>query len=407
MKWIKLTTFFFVTAALLGIFLTKPQTVMANSVCTTNPPACIIQSVWYTWDYPCFCVTDPYTLIRSCQTCQQSGWYNRCTIPQADGTSCVCCFNDGCYLDCPSVNPTGGGPPAPSEEPPPPGSTNTPIPTSTPMPIGTINAVARVVSADTTCTAVSSSAEGVAGTIFGFSPSSKNQPAPLTQSGNTPVSFTSQPAGSYTIDYTPPAPEWTLAMPCIYRNSVLTAYGQSATLIGGDTLEWRFGFTRGTPWVQTQGGDVYAASSIRSYIPGVTPRVFNADNAAGYPGVVMYGTTYDFDTDWAARGGTYISSKNWVVQDTRTPVDYYDFFYRRYGAPTTPSIDPAFSNPLAVTKPSSSEIPHYVIGDMTTSGNWSVGANESIVVIVDGNLTIGGRVLVRPLLPPPNGTFCT
>ncbi len=379
-----------VFAVLLGVILTRPQPVYANSVCTDNPVACVM--MWIPWTHTIEstqgCTTDAYG-IRTCPTIQVTDMVERCTIPQAGGGSCQCCYETGCYLDCGNIPGTGGGGGGNTDPPPDPGVTLTPTPTPAP---GTINIVAREVTNDTTCTAISNSIDPVVGTIFGFTPSSASSPSPQTQLDNTPVSFTNLPIGSYTITYTPPAPEWILANACIYRNGVLTAYGQNADLFSGNTLEWRIGFTRGSAWVQTSGGDVYAASSVRSYIPNVSPRVFNANGSNGYPGVVTYGTSYDFDPDWTLTGSTYVSSSNWIVQETQAPVDYYDFFYRRYGSPTIPTTNSAFGNLLAVTKPATSVTPYYVLGDMTTSGNWIVGSNESIVILVDGNLTIGGNI---------------
>jgi len=299
--------------------------------------------------------------------------------------TCSCCYDGGCYAYC-VPPPTGDTVADPT---PPPGVTPTPTPTPAP---GTINAVARVVTADTSCAAVSSSTTGIGGTQFGFSVSSVNQPPPLVQADNTPVTFTNQPAGSYSINYTLPSAEWTLITPCLYRNGVLVGYGQSATLYSGDTLEWRFGFTSGAPWAQVNGGNVYASGTLRSYIPSVTPRVFDVDGGGGYPGIVTYGTDYDFDNEWSSTGNTLVSSQNWLVNTTQTRVNYYDYFYRKYGAPSVSTTNSAFVNPLAVVQPSSSRTPYYFVGDMTTSGDWLVGDGESIIVIVDGNATIGGKI---------------
>ena len=108
MKRIKLIAFFFAIAALLGFLLIKPQTVLANSVCTDEPPGCVMQWISYTEDVPCLCEFVNY--IQVCQTCQVTNIVERCTIPQSGGGLCQCCFNDGCYLNCPlAPTPTPGG----------------------------------------------------------------------------------------------------------------------------------------------------------------------------------------------------------------------------------------------------------------------------------------------------------
>jgi len=193
--------------------------------------------------------------------------------------------------------------------------------------------------------------------------------------------------------------EYVERLACWSRNMPAgSGTGTAATLTAdGSSLTWNIGYTLGFPWVQAEGGDVYSAGALRSYVPpGIAPRVFLRNGiTGGYPGVATYGSSYDFASAFFEYGEAYISSTNWLVNATNAAVDYYDYFYRRFGAPTTPTTDTAFSNPLAVTKPSSSATPYYVVGDMTTSATgWTVGNSESIVIIVDGNLTIGGDIRV-------------
>lgn len=387
----KVRLYLLAAALLLASFFASSQTqkVYANSVCTQNPPACVMTWITYSWTADCNCVTNPYTGIRTCQTCQYWDTQLRCVIPQAGGGSCQCCFNDGCYLNCPGVPPTSGGGNNNNN----PTSTPVPNPTATPTPApGTITAVAREVTTDTTCNAVSNSTTPVTGTQFGFAAGSANQPAPKTQTTNTPVTFANQPAGSYTIDYTPPTAEWVLAAACIYQNGVLTAYGNTESLTSGATVDWRFGFTKGTSWAQASGGDVYASASLRSYIPpAVSPRVFNTNGTGGYPGLAIYGTSYDFDSDIYSQGGTLASSKNWLVNANRTDVDFYNYFYHRFGSPTA-TDNLLFPSLSAVSKPASRSTPYYVSGDMTTTGDWTVGSGEQVVFLVEGNLTIGGEI---------------
>ena len=309
-----------------------------------------------------------------------------CQIPQQGGGSCTCCYDGGCYFNCPGTGGDGGDGGGGGEPPTP--------PTPTPPNPGTLTAVGRQVSpADPSCSAIQASATGVAGTTFGFSASSQSQPAPQTQVGNTPVTFSNVTPGWYTLVDTPPDSNYVFAQVCAYRDGVLYTLSRTGQVNGGETLSWELGYTYGSPWVQAEGGDVYASGTLRSYIPsGITPRVFVADGTSGYPGTVTYGSSFDFDASASLQGASNVSSTNWLVNATNTVVNYYDFFYRRFGAPTTPTTEPAFSNLLAVTEPPTSETPYYVVGDMTTSGNWNVGSGESIVILVNGNLTIGDRI---------------
>jgi len=84
--------------------------------------------------------------------------------------------------------------------------------------------------------------------------------------------------------------------PCWHNQTTgATGEGLTQTLVDNQTIRWDIGYTLGSAWVQAEGGDVYASGSLRSYIPDVTPRVFTTDGDGGFPGVVTYGTTYDFE----------------------------------------------------------------------------------------------------------------
>ena len=310
----------------------------------------------------------------------------------------MCCFNNGCYLDCGVIQPTGnpGGPTDPPADPPPPGSTSTPVPTSTPISLGTIQARAvQVTQADTSCTAiraVPTTAGQINNTILQFTRSSASAPPAQMQSGANYVTFANILTGWYTVDSVLPTIDWMYSRAC-WNNLTTgtTGEGLSQTLGANQTIRWDIGYTLGTAWLQTQGGDVYASGNVRSYIPNVTPRVFSRDGTGGYPGIVTYGTSYDLDSSPLSTGGTLVSSTNWQVNATQTAVDYYDYFYRRFDSPTATDND-SFPNLLSVAKPASRAKPYYIAGDMTTFGDWTVTTGENIIFIVTGNVTIGGKI---------------
>ncbi len=298
------------------------------------------------------------------------------------------CYYTGCPV--PTGTGTGNGT----------GATNTPTPTNTTP--ATLTAVAvKVSTSDTSCAAIASQVAAgdtsLSGTVFGFT---VNPPAPKTQSGATPVSWSVSP-GLYTLTALPPSANYVVQNECEYKNGTLFGLGWGAYAAGGDNVSWQIGYTYGTAWAQTQGGDAYASGIMRSYIPLVTPRVFNLNGSGGYPGAVIYGTDYDFDPASSSKGPTLVSSTNWLVNASRTTTDYYQVFYNRFGAPTTATTAAPFNNLAGVTQPASncsstSCTPYYVVGDMTTSGTWSVGATDNIVILVNGNLTIGGPITVTP-----------
>lgn len=310
----------------------------------------------------------------------------------------ACCGNGAEARIC-TWSPTGpGGPGGNPTDPPADPPTNTP---STPQ-IGDIQVRAvQVDPTDTTCATIRNvlTTDGqINGTTHQFTPSSASQPLAQAQAGANYVTFSGVAAGSYTVDPAPPTADWAYVRACT-TNLDNGTYSESLsrTLPTGAILRWDIGYTLGTAWVQAQGGDVYSSGAIRSYIPSVAPRVFITDGDGGYPGVLTYGTSVDLDSDPYISGTDLVSADNWQVNTSRATVDYYDYFYRRFGAPTVPTTGAPFDNLTAVSQPASNCTastcaPYYVVGDMTTSGAWSVGADERIVIIVDGNLTINGRV---------------
>lgn len=261
---------------------------------------------------------------------------------------------------------------------------------------GTIQARAvEVTSADTSCTAVRASTTGVSpAAIHRFTAGSASQPGFQIQTGDTYVTFADVVGGTYTIAPTVSA-SYVLKAACWSRtlNALTTGEGLTTTLsepLDSETLTWDLGYTLGTPWVQTGGGDVYAAGSVTSAVAALTsPRSFSLNGTGGYPGLVRYGTSYDFDSDVTSKGETFVSSPKWLAQETDTSVNYYDYFRIKLGG-TFPAD---YTNPLTpIPKPTSRATPYFVSGDMTTSGDWVVGNGETILFIVNGNLTLGGKV---------------
>ncbi len=345
-----------------------------------------------------------------------SNWQSSCTTGWGSWGPCVncwqfrvcnsnpslgqtqCCISDAsCDATCNAPATTPGnptGPPEPTVQPP----TNTPVPpTNTPVQQGNLQARAvRIDPADTSCAAIRAvpTTDGeIDGTVLQFTPSSASQPPSQTQIGANYAAFNNVTVGTYTLDPNVPTANWAYTRAC-WRNisTGATGEGLSATLANTQTVRWDIGYTDGTSWVRARGGDVYAAGSVRSYVPDLATRQFITTSPEADDGVLIYGTSFDFDSDPYSTGATLVSGTNWQVNASRTTVDYYDYFYRRYGSPTTATTDTAFSNLSAVTQPASSDTPYYVVGDMTTTGNWSVGAGESVVIIVNGNVTLGGQV---------------
>jgi hypothetical protein len=222
-------------------------------------------------------------------------------------------------------------------------------------------------------------------------------PAPQTQVAPGGVSFNNIEAGTYTLNPIAPGPEWVLAQAC-WDNGSTSGTGLSAVIDPGTTHAWDIGYVQGTAWAQTSGADAYAAGNVESFIPaGITPREFNLQGTGGSPGIVLYGTGYDFDSDTGSLGPTLVSSTNWLANSTYSSIDLYDTFYRKFGAPST-TDNGLFADLSAVNQPASRATPYYITGDVTTNGNWSVADGDRIIFIIDGDLIIGGSInLAGPL----------
>jgi len=133
--------------------------------------------------------------------------------------------------------------------------------------------------------------------------------------------------------------------------------------------------------------------NLISLIPSLaSPRQFNLVGSGGYPGLVSYGAAYDFDADTARNGSDLVSSTNWLAQGTVSSTNWYEYFKNRFGLANATTNDNASLDLGALGKPSSRENPYYFVGDVTTAGDWSVGDGESIIVVVDGTLTINGSI---------------
>jgi hypothetical protein len=253
---------------------------------------------------------------------------------------------------------------------------------------GVIQARAKSVSTTaSTCADVAASTTYIGSVAMSLSPA--ESPASQTTDGSASyLSWSNAEPQAYTLLSTPPS-AYILRLPC-WTTGSSSGTGMSAPMAIGDTITWNLGYSLGTPWIQAQGGDVYAASGISSAVSTLaTPREFVLSGSGGFPGVTTYGASYDFDPDLVGKGETYVSSPNWLANETYDTTDYYQVFHKRFGAPVDPDI---FSDQNAVTQPASRETPYYVVGDMATSGNWAVGDGEMIVFLVDGDLTINGSI---------------
>ncbi len=162
----------------------------------------------------------------------------------------------------------------------------------------------------------------------------------------------------------------------------------------------QLGYAPFAGWSQASGGDVIACMDISSELyPATNPRQFVTDGAGGFPGVVSYRGSYDFDSG-VNTGATYVSSKNWLVPEAPPPIcteNWYQHFMNRFDMNVQPADYSPAPNPLP--KPATrldsdnQPIPYKVSGNATISG-WNVGTADTLVIFVTGNLTIDGDITI-------------
>jgi len=324
------------------------------------------------------CICERY--VESIICCSAGGCYDCGAVCKNASVSC----GVNCPVECelPGLNPTPVGGNTPTTAP----------PTSTPDVSGTIRARAvSIASASATCDDVRASTDYLDTTEFNLI----NHPSQV-QSGGNYVEWTNMALNSYSLAPLVPT-NYTIGAAC--WNRTITNPFESQGLvgtIGADTevLTWDIGAIPAGGWIQAQGGDVYSQVNVESSIPeGLPGRLFNLDSENGHAGYVSYGTDYDFDINVMNKGADIVSSTNWLMNESlldEYSTNWYEVFYGWYGG-TPDTID--YDSPSSpITKPASREEPYYVTGNMTTSGNWTIGGGEIIIFFVDGDLIIDGSI---------------
>lgn len=369
-----------VLASLLVVFVFFPLRVNAQfpDQCDGGPIYCACPCGWCTG-----CTCEP----TSC-TCYDRDMYGvchdwRCTN---GGTAeeCGTCYSGPCEpTNTPNPTATAG----------PGGPTDTPIPTATPIPIGpgTIQVRGKVIAEGVNmCSQLADSTTYVPETID-ISP--VTAPGAQAISGGTYATW-SVDQGTYTVLDTPPA-GYVLSLACFTgTNPGYSGGGMSSYVLGDQTMTWELGYTIGKAWTQATGGDVYASTDMKSYIPstGTTP-YFISNGSGGSSGVATYGVSYDFDSLNNRLGESKVSPAGWLANETYATTDYYAIMFHRFGSPETPDA----TGPVSWTgKPADSPLngqAYYIDGDLTiVTNDWLVGTGESITVLVNGNLTINTRI---------------
>ena len=314
--------------------------------------------------------------------CRPIGAVDNC--PCGTKPSGVC---NSCEEDLPPPEP----PAIPTEIPTP---THTLTPTPTPLPVNILVRGVNLPAIPQLCDQIKASTDYRTGSVFDVTKNGTSI-GQQTQSGSTYLSWIDT-AGTYAVSSAEVASS---AVRYCLTDGTGSTFGPSTVVApAGTTQTFDVSFSPFGPWFQTKGGgDVYSSGKIVSKIPpSAVPRVFLSDGGpAGslFPGIPIYGSTavlpYDFDESPSSQGETIVSSKDWLVNQAHPTKDLYGTFYRKFDSPTIAD----YTNEVTpISQPVSRVKPYYILGDVTTTGNWTVGDGEKLILLVDGSITISGQM---------------
>lgn len=142
------------------------------------------------------------------------------------------------------------------------------------------------------------------------------------------------------------------------------------------------------PWWQVRDGDVTATTSISSDVP--SGALFNTVGLGGFPGVPVYGTTFNLLPSYPTRVSTTVWNANTTTKQTR--LFNYEFFEKLI------TDDIVFNDISLLPTGAGSTVDangyewYRVTGNLDTSGNIDLGIRKVILFVDSGNLTVGGRI---------------
>lgn len=258
---------------------------------------------------------------------------------------------------------------------------------------GAIQVVSKqITTSNATCNDIVTSTTGPSPVTYGLTP----QIAPATQitNGTNPIIWNNVPPQNYGLTITP-SNDNSVDTVCYSTNGGATwQAGMDGTVQSGQTLLYQVGIVPARSWARVVNGDAVVCGAIRSFIPAATAQRFFSINQLNHmPGVVSYGTSYDFDTATNSLGRELVSTPRWLVQENPSTIcgtNWYQYIYNKYGAS---GLSADYTNPLnPIAKPASRQRPYIVQGNMQTSGDWTVNDGESLVFIVNGNVQINGNI---------------
>ena len=158
-------------------------------------------------------------------------------------------------------------------------------------------------------------------------------------------------------------------------------------------------------WWQTADGDVLTNGELTtpiSVLCGALPtsnkcqvRLIRDMGSGTLPGVAAYGSNYDFSAGFEAGDA---SSQRWLAKTTISSKVYgYDYFSSRapLGLNDIVADNIASSDLAGGGTPINGYTWYKRTGDLTLSGDANFAGGRKVILIVDGELTIRGRVIIQ------------
>lgn len=226
--------------------------------------------------------------------------------------------------------------------------------------------------------------------------------------GTYTVTYTNPPTGSggYSITYPlngpPPSLTVTVGSGCSANGA------HDATCTSGNIINLDFGITNNKPWFQGVGGDTRIdPGGFIDKIPtsAVGGAYANLNGGGGTPGLVFTGNaTPDFgqgqpsSTSWLSGGLSYPESYSPIRLGGQVRTSYNFLLSRAAQGNITPVDISAYCSGGIANCTLSGSLPHGIYkanGNLNlVGGGYTFGANQSFVIVINGDLTISENIKV-------------
>ena len=177
-------------------------------------------------------------------------------------------------------------------------------------------------------------------------------------------------------------------------NTTITATVTTSPAVAGCTASIPIS-VEAAGWFQTQGGDIYTGGNLRSNIPAgaIDPNLsLKLDK---WPGIVSHQ-----DESGVSLGSGFPSNDtedHWLAQSEYQgkPYDSFQFFRKKFASQIAQEN---YSEGSGNNAPLEDKV-YYAKSSRTLSGNWNIGANRWIILLVEGDININTNIRV------PAGSF--